>query len=74
VAIRAGIRNFVLIGHGRADKSERVASNVHISDGLFDFRFARRGPHVVPTGNAGFRTGTGRLSEPKLPYGANDAG
>jgi len=36
VACRAGIRDFVLIRHGRADKSKSMTSNVNVRDGLFD--------------------------------------
>lgn len=38
MAISAGIRNLVLVCHGWADKSESVATNVHIGDRLFDPR------------------------------------
>ena len=34
----ARIRNLVLIGHLRANKSERVAADVYIGDGLLDLR------------------------------------
>ena len=34
----ARIRDLVLVGHGRTDESESVATNVHIGDRLFDPR------------------------------------
>lgn len=42
MAICAGIRNLVSVGHLRADKPERVAANIDIGDDLFDFRHVPR--------------------------------
>ena len=36
MAISTGIRNLVLVGHCRADKSEGMASDIYVGDGLFD--------------------------------------
>ena len=38
MAISAGVGNLVLVCHRRVDKSEGVASDVYIGDGLFNTR------------------------------------
>ena len=42
MAIGAGIWNLILVRHCRADKSEGVATHVHIGNRLFDPRHMTR--------------------------------
>ena len=47
----AGVRNLVLVRHFRRNEVKCVATDIDVSDGLFDFRHVTG--HAIATGAAG---------------------